>query len=126
MSLPWVRLDTSIGDHPKFLALIADRKHRAGLAYILGLAYCGRHELDGFIPSGCLTQLHATKADAAALVEVGLWQEDVGGWRVNGWSDFQISGDESRKRREKAQQDSARMNCVRWHGSSCGCWKDAK
>jgi hypothetical protein len=34
VSLPWVRLDTAIADHPKMLALMDAKKHRAALAYI--------------------------------------------------------------------------------------------
>jgi hypothetical protein len=112
MSLPWIRLDTSIGDNPKFLALMADRKHRAGLAYILGLTYSGRHELDGFIPVGALPMLHATKHDGEALVAAGLWRATPGGWLVNGWDEFQISGEQAQKRREKAQNAAMK----RWHG----------
>lgn len=125
MSLPWVRLDTAIADHPKMLMLMDDKKHRAALAYILGITYSGRHELDGFIPRAALPFLHATKADASALADVGMWSECQGGWRINGWEEYQVSSDETRKRREKSQRDAARMNCVRWHGSDCGCWKES-
>lgn len=112
MSLPWVRLDTAIADHPKMLALMDGKKHRAALAYILGITYSGRHELDGFIPRAALPYLHATKPDAEALVAVGMWVACDGGWQINGWADFQISSDESRARRVKAQKAAMK----RWHG----------
>ncbi len=112
MSLSWVRLDCNIASNHKMLSLIADKRHRAALAYVFGLAYSGGHELDGFIPLAALPFLHCTSGDAAALVEAGMWETTDGGWLINGWGEFQVSSDESRKRREKAQ--SAAMK--RWHG----------
>jgi hypothetical protein len=114
MSLPWIRLDTTLGDHPKMLALVDGKHHRAALAYIFGLTYCGRHELDGFIPANALPFLHATKADAKALVDVGLWEGTTGGYQINGWSDFQVSNEESKQRREKAKKAAMK----RWHGDA--------
>lgn len=104
MSLPWVRLDTAIADHPKMLALMDAKKHRAALAYILGITYSGRHELDGFIPVAALPFIHATKSDAAALCEVDMWFTCPGGWRINGWDEYQVSSEDSRKRRQRAQE----------------------
>lgn len=112
MSLPWVRLDSNIGTNHKVLALIADKKHRAALGYVFGLAYSGGHELDGFIPAAALPFLHATASDAASLVEVGLWQAVPGGWLVNDWSAFQLSNEEHKRRRDKA----AKAAMKRWHG----------
>jgi hypothetical protein len=112
MSLPWIRLDTTLADHPKMLALMEGKHHRAALAYILGLAYSGRHELDGFVPGSALPFIHATKADARALVDVGMWTLTTGGYQINGWSDFQVSNEETRARREKAQKAAMK----RWHG----------
>lgn len=114
MSLPWVRLDTNIATNHKMLALLAGKRHRAGLAYLFGLAYSGGHELDGFIPEAALPFLHASAADAAALVDVGMWEPVRGGWMVNGWAEFQVSNDENRKRRERAQKAANK----RWHGEA--------
>lgn len=112
MSLPWVRLDTGFADNPKVLGLVADRKHRAVLAYLLGLAYSGKHELDGFIPRGALSVIHATAGDARSLVDARLWHATDGGWLINGWDEFQISSEESQRRRDKAQKAAMK----RWHG----------
>lgn len=112
MSLPWIRLDTSIGTNHKMLNLISAKRHKAALAYIFGLAYSGGHELDGFIPSAALPFLHANPGDAAALVDAGLWEESHGGWVINGWHEFQITSDEHKKRRDRAQKAALK----RWHG----------
>ena len=108
----WVRLETSLPDHPKVLALIGAKKHKAVMAYCMGLAYCGRHELDGFIPKAALPFIHATKTEANALVEVGLWHAGPDGWDINDWADYQPSTAENAAKKAKAQQAAN----VRWHG----------
>lgn len=123
MALPWVRLDTQFASNPKILALIEARKHRAAFAWVCSLGYAGVHGTDGFLPSACLPFVHATKADAADLVRVGLWNQAPGGWEINGWSEFQLSGEEHQERRRRAELASKKANCVRWHGEDCGCWR---
>lgn len=112
MALSWVRLDTGLPDHPKTLALLRGKKHRAALAYIYGLAYSGRHELNGFIPEGALPFIHATRADAMVLCDVGLWHARQGGYEINSWSEHQPSSEESAKRKESARKAAMK----RWHG----------
>lgn len=110
MGLPWIRLDTTLASNPKVLSLVDDKKHRAVMVYILGLTYSGGHGLDGFIPRAALPFIHATQADAKALVQVGMWIESAGGWHVNGWDEFQVSDEETKARRKRAQEAAA----IRW------------
>lgn len=112
-TLPWIRLDTNIGLNPKILALTESKRHRAAFAYVCSLAYCGGHGLDGFIPKVVLPVIHATTAEAKALVDVGLWIELEGGWQINGWDEYQVSSDETRARRDKARKAAQ----ARWHGA---------
>lgn len=112
MGLPWVRLDTNFAQNPKILYLIEDKKHRAIVAYVAGLGYSGAQGTDGFLPAACLSVIHATRADAKALVEVGLWHEGLGGWEINGWDEHQQSNAETQKRKKNAR-DAAMQ---RWHG----------
>lgn len=111
MALSWVRLDTGLPDHPKILALLGGKKHRAVIAYTFGLAYSGRHELDGFIPEQALPFIHASRSDALALCEVGLWHVRPGGWEINSWDEHQPSSEESARRKEKARLAAMK----RWH-----------
>jgi hypothetical protein len=113
MGLPWVRLDTQFPANPKILYLIEDKKFRAAFVWTASLAYSGAHGTDGFIPAAALPFLHATKGDAAALVEVGLWVEVPGGWEINSWDEYQPSNAESQERKQKAK-DAA---MARWHGA---------
>jgi len=111
MGLPWVRLDTQMPSNPKVLELTSAGKWRAAFVYVAGLAYAGQHGTDGYIPDTCLMFIHATRKDAAELVKVGLWHDDVGGWVINGWSDFQISDEAAQLRSKKARQAALK----RWH-----------
>jgi hypothetical protein len=103
MTLQWVRLETSLPDHPKVLALIDAKKHKAVMAYCLGLAYCGRHELDGYIPKSALRFIHASKSDAEALCMVGLWTPTPTGYEINGWGEFQPTSEERAKAKARAK-----------------------
>jgi hypothetical protein len=109
--MQWVRLDTAFPRNHKVLALVAEKDGpKALLAYICGLSYAGEQGTDGFIPRTALPFLHARMVDARKLVEVGLWIDDVGGWLINGWAEFQPTTDESTARSDKARL-AAR---VRW------------
>jgi len=111
MTLQWVRLETSLPDHPKVLALIEARKHRAVLTYCLGLAYCGRHELDGYIPKSALPFIHSSKKEADELCQVGLWTPSQTGYEINGWADFQPTSED----RQKAKSRAKAAAMARWH-----------
>jgi hypothetical protein len=123
MALPWVRLDTGLPDHPKILALIEARKPRAALCYVFGLAYCGRHETDGFIPRAALPFLHSTKADAIALVEARLWHHTEGGYEVNDWDLYQPTSETSQKRLETLRRAAKKGGCAKNHGPECRCYE---
>ena len=112
MGLPWVRLDTQFASNPKVLELTSAGRWRSAFVYITALAYCGQHGTDGYIPEASLPFIHATKKDADELVKVGLWHSDMGGWSINGWSEFQISDEAARARSEKAREAARK----RWHG----------
>lgn len=109
--LPWIRFDTSLPDHPKILRLVAMKDGRAAaFVYCCALAYSGKHGTDGLIEEYALSSVNGRPADAAKLVEVGLWHVCPGGWEINGWADKQQSTDETQARRERAQRAAA----ARW------------
>ena len=111
MPLPWVRLDTAFPSNPKLLAMLAEKDgHRAGLVYVCSLGYSGAHGTDGFIPREALPFVHGRPADAHRLVVHGFWQEQPGGWLINGWNEFQETSAETQERRRKAQSAAQ----VRW------------
>jgi len=114
VGLPWVRLDTQFPSNPKVLELTSAGRWRSAFVYLTGLAYCGQHGTDGYIPESCLPFIHATKREAGELVKVGLWHTDMGGWSINGWSDFQISDEAAKKRSDDARNAALK----RWHGNA--------
>lgn len=103
--LPWVRFDTSLPDHPKILRLVAMKDGRsAAFVYCCSLAYSGKHGTDGLIEEYALGRINGRPADAAKLVDVGLWDECPGGWQIHGWDERQESTDETKARKERAQK----------------------
>ena len=108
MGLPWVRLDTQLPTNPKVLELVDRKQQPAAFAYVCGLAYSGMHGTDGYLPANALPFIHANKAIANQLVAVGLWYVAPGGWGISGWEEFQISDEESKRRRERAQAAAAK------------------
>lgn len=72
--LPWVRLDTTLPDHPKVLELLDGRDGFRGFTvYVCSVAYSGRHGTDGVLRRSALPAVHGRLADARRLVEVDLW-----------------------------------------------------
>lgn len=118
--MAWVKIDDHFDEHPK-LAAVGPIGWGVWLA---GLAYCNRNLTDGFIPrpvaesiggkwrvyvptedgreqvwrinrsSGMVGQDMDTEWAISLLVQVGLWEEVEGGYRVHDYSDYQPSKDE--------------------------------
>jgi hypothetical protein len=90
--------------NPKVLELVAAKRKDTAFVYVCGLAYAGSHGTDGYIPDAALPFIHATRRDADYLVKVGLWIPAPAGWLINGWDEFQVSDEASRRRRDRAQK----------------------
>lgn len=103
MGLPWVRLDTSTFDNPKFLVLFAQKRYRTVVVYVAAMAYSGKHETGGFIQREVLAVLQGTKREMEQLVEARLMDMVPGGWQIHDWDEYQLSSESIEKRREHAQ-----------------------
>lgn len=110
MALPWVRLETGWYVNPKFLHLIADRKHKAITVYFAGLAWSGGQGQAGYIPRSALPMIHASVKDANDLAGVRLWVPDEGGWMINDWAEYQPTNEEHERRSQRARAAAL----VRW------------
>lgn len=108
--LPWIRVDTAMFEHPKFLYLEAEGQHKAMVIHLKAMAYSGRHGLAGFVPQVALGMLGACLDDAQTLVDACLWTPQPGGWSMHGWEEYQASGPDAQTRRERAQKGAA----ARW------------
>ncbi len=115
MPLPWIRLDTSMPDHPKVIDLVDGYKdgRAAAFVWVCSLTYAGKHGTDGFIPKGALSRLNGRAGDARLLVSVGLWKDEGVGWSINGWAEFQQVTDETQIRSQRARAAALK----RWHGT---------
>ena len=119
MSLPWVRLDSTFPANVKILRLIEDKKYRAINLYTFGLAWSGHQGTDGKIPGFALKMIHGTTADAAALVEVGLWDGYENGWKIHDWDTYQPSPEA----KQKVLQGLEKARCTKGlnKGETCIC-----
>lgn len=128
MPLPWVRLDTGIASHDKILNLLADpspKRWQAAFSFTCSLGWCGDHATDGHIPTTALPFVHGTRATATLLEKYRLWMPEPAGWVVPNFLDRQQSAATGEYVRAAQQQGSRKGNCLRWHGTDCGCWRDA-
>ena len=111
MGLPWVRLDTSMPDNPKILGMLTERAGKAAaFVWVCCMCYSGKHGTDGFIPREALSRVNGTTAEMRLLVQHSALKVVPGGWLIPGWDEFQLSDEDAKKRREKAQKAAA----VRW------------
>jgi hypothetical protein len=113
MPLPWGRMDNNWYTNPKFLMLAGDKKWKAIAVHWGGLGWSNSHGQNGFIPYYALPVFHGTRKEADELVAVALWHPCEGGWEINGFTEFQLTNEETEARSRKAR-DAA---MVRWHGS---------
>lgn len=127
MSLPWVRLDSSIYTHDKIALLLAQKDGwRAYGVYTFSLAFSGGHATDGFIPCHVLPILRGTEKHARMLVEHCLWENADGGWRIHNWDTRQELALISEMKRQNKRLAGRKSQCVQRHGTECGCWRDEK
>jgi len=111
MALPWIRLDTSMPDNPKLLGLLTEKDgHRAAFVWVCAMSYAGKHGTDGFIPRESMPRINGKSSDMALLVTHGFLEVIAGGWQIHAWDEFQISDEDTQKRRSNAQKAAA----VRW------------
>lgn len=127
MGLPWVRLDSNIGQNDKILALLDDpsaKKWQAFASYVCALGWSGQHETDGKVPARALPFVHGTAATARLLVKYGLWTElALGGYEIHKYAERQMLSMVANAKRAAQSSGGAKGNCIRHHGPNCGCWR---
>lgn len=122
MTLPWVRIDTGLAQHPKILNLTSDpspQRWRAAFGYICGITWSAQGGSDGHVPVNALASVHSTRQTAALLVDHGLWEPTLDGWVIHNYAirqELAIITDTKRAMRLRAAERAA---CVRWHGPDC-------
>jgi len=106
MSLPWIRVDAQMMNHPKIARLRQRRADRLIVTHLAAMMWSGHHGTGGHVPEYALPMVQATRKDANALVEAGLWDPDLegDGWRIHDWDDYNPSRQaiESMRARQRA------------------------
>ena len=127
MGLPWVRLDAGLPAHPKTLHALGMRGGKAAMAvYQFSIEWAGGAGTDGHIPRAALPMIHGTRADAAILLEVGLWDPDPAGlgWWIHNFAQRQEVAEISEAKRAQSAQAGRKSGCRRrGHPADCICWK---
>lgn len=129
MSLPWVRLDSNIASHDKILQLLSDpspKKWQAAASYMFALGWAGATGTDGHIPTAALPVIHGSPTTARLLEKYGLWDANGVGWKIRNYETRQQLAVITEAKRAELSSNALRMNCVRWHGPDCHCWKDKR
>jgi hypothetical protein len=109
--MEWVRLQTHVVDHPRFL----EAGPQARDLWTWGMLYAGRHETDGAIPMAAVLACpwgaggRANIKVANRLVEVGLWGRTDAGYQVLRWAE---NGNPTRAELE-ADREAARERMKR-------------
>ena len=106
--MAWLRVDDRVRTHPKVVAA----GPAAAWFWFCGVCYCREHLTDGFIPGGMVASLAPGVVNgrtlAKKLVDVRLWHEEQGGYRVHDFLEWNPSraevmatrdADKSRKRK---------------------------
>lgn len=102
--MAWLRIDDRVRTHPK----IVKAGPAAAWLWFCGVCYCREHLTDGFIQSGMVPTLApgltAVKKHVAALVNVGLWHSEQGGYRVHDFLDWNPSRAQVEEQRAQDRQ----------------------
>jgi hypothetical protein len=106
--MPWVRLDDSMPDDPRYI----DLSDGAFALHVRGLCYSNRHLTDGAIPSGALARL--SKAEDVTLILRELecaqrWRKTDTGWQIEQYHDEQPTRESVLQKRQKASDRVARF-----------------
>ncbi len=108
--LKWIRFDTTFPDNAKIMDLVDRNQHRVIVAHVSMMCHVGKTGTDGYFPEGAFRRYAITKKDAYAAADSGLWVPAAGGFAINDWEEYQPSGMDEQKRRERAQKGAA----ARW------------
>jgi hypothetical protein len=103
--MPWVKLDDSWYDSPKFIGL---EPASIGV-WVMCLTYCARHLTDGYFSHQTLLHICPLYEPASIedLVSRGLLDETNDGWFIHDYLDFQPSAAKVRAERETRQAAGA-------------------
>lgn len=86
--MTWVKLDDTVTEHPKCVALSS----HAWTLWLHGLTYCSRNLTDGEIPGVMLARLSSVpqpRKVASELIDAGLWHDSDGSYWIHDYCEHQ-------------------------------------
>lgn len=106
--MTWFKVDDSLAFHHK---TVAAGNAAMGL-WVRAGSWSAQQLTDGYIPTAVVGVL-GSRAQAARLVRVGLWDEVDGGYRFHQWSERQPSREEVIVRRRNEAERKAKARAAR-------------
>jgi hypothetical protein len=105
--MAYIQVEASVRTHRKFL----QAGPAASWLWLCGMGYCQDGLTDGFIPYEAIDYLGVTSSTArklkCKLVEVGLWEEVKGGWKVHDYLFHNRSAHEIRTTKDRRRAGGA-------------------
>lgn len=109
--MAWGKVDDKLWGSPKWIST----PPRARGLWVTALSWSMDQLTDGNVPTHALPILGATRADARALVNAGLWETTTDGWRFHDWLDYQPDSASVRAARDAKSTGGKQGNHERWH-----------
>jgi len=116
----WLKVDDSFIEHAKTIEAGARLEGGRGIGRVVAVwleaaLFCSRRLTDGFIPARVVARLLVDDAPlevAEALVAVGLWTVEEGGYRFHDWLEYQPDAAtvQARRARERARRKLAEVD----------------
>lgn len=107
--MPWFKVD----DHLAFNVKVLTAGNTAMGLWIRAGSWSAAQLSDGVVPGAIVAALGGSPADAAALVEVGLWDAVEGGWAFHDWAEYQPTKAEVLAARAKTRDRVAKHRASR-------------
>ena len=111
--MTWFKVDDKFHGHPK----VAELSLAAVGVWTVAGSWCADYLTDGAITPGQLRRLGGTDAEAAELVEAGLWEQTATGWTFRNWHAYQPTRESVEAKRGAESTGAARGNHMRWHAA---------
>lgn len=121
--MSWVKIDDQFPMHPKVV-----QSGPLGMAMqVAALCYCNRFLTDGFIPAGIVpTLINLTGQSETCeqlvdkLVQLGIWEEADGGYRIHDYLKYQPSKEDVLRDRQQKSDAGRKGAEARWQDSRSG------
>jgi hypothetical protein len=99
--MPWARIDDTLCDHPKTMALLGQPVGLASLGLLtLLLSWSNRHLTDGHFSDTVVKRLGGKRTHVEALAAAGFVETDLAGWLIHDFAAYSPS-------RDKVESDRA-------------------